>query len=266
MSSPTTSVSPQLTEPSTSTSTPSTSTAAPHHQHHHHVKSEWLGVPSRSHGLGHGQAAGGSSSSVGLRDYGSPAWEDQGTRIRPSSGPAAVGGGRGASPSRESMILRRREANRLAAQRFRNRKKGYQDSLEERVRALEEERTTLVRRLGQVDERDWDRRQSNEDFYGSSSSYKSHSSPYPYPSSSKSAPDTDPDLRVARLESANRRLQEDLKLASQENDRLRATVDRWVEWERNLRAATTTRDLVPPLHAVSVTRHFFLLFKRRAQA
>jgi predicted nuclease with TOPRIM domain len=50
------------------------------------------------------------------------------------------------------ITVRRREANRLAAQRFRSRKKGYQDSLEERIKALEEERDGLLRRQGETPE------------------------------------------------------------------------------------------------------------------
>lgn len=46
-------------------------------------------------------------------------------------------------PAESSLTKRRREANRLAAQRFRSRKKGYQDSLEERVRVLENEKALL---------------------------------------------------------------------------------------------------------------------------
>ena len=45
----------------------------------------------------------------------------------------------------DGLTLRRREANRLAAQRFRSRKKGYQDSLEERIRILEEEKDLVAR-------------------------------------------------------------------------------------------------------------------------
>lgn len=50
-------------------------------------------------------------------------------------------------PGESSLTRRRREANRLAAQRFRSRKKGYQDSLEERVRVLENEKHELEEQL-----------------------------------------------------------------------------------------------------------------------
>lgn len=139
-------------------------------------------------------------------------------------------------PSSDSTILRRREANRLAAQRFRNRKKGYQDSLEGRVKQLEEERTILVKRLEQADE---------QAFHGS----RSHSSPslhrprlssdqYPYPHfgrpSARIASPVAEDIRVASLEAANRRLQDELKSVSDENAQLHATLNKWIEWERTL--------------------------------
>ena len=53
-------------------------------------------------------------------------------------------------PAESSLTKRRREANRLAAQRFRSRKKGYQDSLEERVRVLENEKAILQDQLRTV--------------------------------------------------------------------------------------------------------------------
>lgn len=119
----------------------------------------------------------------------------------------------------DHLTLRRREANRLAAQRFRSRKKGYQDSLEERIRALEEEKDSMVRRL------DPGHRHSPE--------YSRHE---PYRRRSVS-PDrhADGDVRVASLESANRRLQDELRGALEENERLRDEVDRWRRWERDLR-------------------------------
>jgi hypothetical protein len=102
------------------------------------------------------------------------------------------------------ITVRRREANRLAAQRFRSRKKGYQDSLEERIKALEEERDGLLRRQGETPE--------------------GHGGP-------------SADARVASLEAANRRLREEIRGVYEENDRLAGENERlhrelenWKRW------------------------------------
>ena len=112
----------------------------------------------------------------------------------------------------DHLTLRRREANRLAAQRFRSRKKGYQDSLEEKVRQLEDDKELLVRRLTEGPVRE----------------YKPH----------VQEAIIDVDVRVAALESANRKLQEELKFVGEENDRLREEVDQWRRWEREQREAS----------------------------
>jgi hypothetical protein len=57
------------------------------------------------------------------------------------------GGGKG------GITTRRRESNRLAAQRFRNRKKGYQNSLEERIRILEHEKDLVAKSLNRSHQR-----------------------------------------------------------------------------------------------------------------
>lgn len=145
------------------------------------------------------------------------------------------------------MILRRREANRLAAQRFRNRKKGYQDSLEERIRVLEEERAVLTRRLedaedGLVAGRGYPGPHGNEHLIRrfdpnpgmlggppSRSASTSRLSRFASPSAA------DAELRVASLESANRRLQDELKRASERINHLEANLDQWIKWEQNMR-------------------------------
>lgn len=114
----------------------------------------------------------------------------------------------------DNLTLRRREANRLAAQRFRSRKKGYQDSLEERIRVLEEEKDIMARSMGQP---------LRQEYY-----------PPPRSASPEKGP-IDVDVRVAALESANRRLQDELRVIAEDNDRLRDEVDRWRQWEREVR-------------------------------
>lgn len=136
------------------------------------------------------------------------------------------------------MILRRREANRLAAQRFRNRKKGYQDSLEERVRTLEQERDELLERLeaseaaamGRDPHAVWStpsakHRRSGTGTSATFLSRKGGSGTLP-------PPITDESLRLSGVEAANRRLQDENKWLQEENARLQDTVERWVEWSR----------------------------------
>lgn len=122
----------------------------------------------------------------------------------------ADGSGR-AGAGEDNLTLRRREANRLAAQRFRSRKKGYQDSLEEKVRQLEEDKELLVRRLT-------DRRED-----GSVVSPRRKDST------------GDADVRVASLEAANRRLQDELRFVHEENDQLHKELDQWKRWDRERR-------------------------------
>lgn len=145
------------------------------------------------------------------------------------------------------MILRRREANRLAAQRFRNRKKGYQDSLEERIRVLEEERAILNRRLEEAEEghiagRGYPGPHANEHLMRRFEQGPSVLAGGPVRSASTSrisrfaSPSAaDAELRVASLESANRRLQDELKRASEKISFLESNLDQWVRWEQSLR-------------------------------
>lgn len=141
----------------------------------------------------------------------------------------------------KSMILRRREANRLAAQRFRNRKKGYQDSLEERVRVLEQERDGLLERVEAVDrsfkrdaEAAWatpsSKRHRRSGTGGSATSLPRKASSGPLPPTT-----TEESLRLSGIEAANRRLQDDTKWLQEENIALKETIAKWVEWEQSLR-------------------------------
>nr|XP_019045389.1 hypothetical protein I302_05778 [Kwoniella bestiolae CBS 10118]OCF24319.1 hypothetical protein I302_05778 [Kwoniella bestiolae CBS 10118] len=142
--------------------------------------------------------------------------------------------------------VRRREANRLAAQRFRSRKKGYQDSLEERIRVLESEKEVLVR---QVDEglsrsghpsssslqpRSSHLRQGQADGDGVDghhwSSKGQSSSSHRSASPERREPPLDAEVRIASLESANRRLQDDVRNLIEENDQLRDELQRWRSW------------------------------------
>ncbi|OCF57023.1 hypothetical protein L486_05880 [Kwoniella mangroviensis CBS 10435] len=144
-----------------------------------------------------------------------------------STNPPASGG---------TASVRRREANRLAAQRFRSRKKGYQDSLEERIRVLESEKEVLIR---QVDEslsrtghpstslqpRSSDLRHAQADGNGVDGAHwpgKRNSNPT-HRSTSPERRETplDADVRIASLESANRRLQDDVRNLIEENEQLR---------------------------------------------
>lgn len=138
-----------------------------------------------------------------------------------------TGGGDSATSSRggggeETLTLRRREANRLAAQRFRSRKKGYQDSLEERIRILEDEKDVIARRLDHTHQRP---PSHDEGYYRQTETYPQRS------------PDrgADGEVRYASLESANRRLQDELRGVMEDNARLRDEVDRWRKWERDQR-------------------------------
>ncbi|BEI89316.1 uncharacterized protein CcaverHIS019_0206780 [Cutaneotrichosporon cavernicola] len=136
----------------------------------------------------------------------------------------------------KSMILRRREANRLAAQRFRNRKKGYQDSLEDRVRTLELERDELLERVevaeaataGRDPHTVWStpsakHRRSGT---GSSTTFLSRKGG----SGTLPPTTTDESLRLSGVEAANRRLQDENKWLQEDNARLQDMLDRWVEW------------------------------------
>lgn len=153
-------------------------------------------------------------------------------------------------PGEYNLTLRRREANRLAAQRFRSRKKGYQDSLEDRVRQLEDERDALHRRLGEgpgPSSRAILGIGPDED--GLYPPGHRHSLPMNIPSVSQTAPpsfsrpsispegrelSTEMDIRMIALESANRKLQDELRSLMDENERLVTDVEGWRNSERDL--------------------------------
>ncbi|OCF44363.1 hypothetical protein I317_01808 [Kwoniella heveanensis CBS 569] len=197
---------------------------------------------------------------------------DQSSRRRSSAG-------RGEN---DRITVRRREANRLAAQRFRSRKKGYQDQLEERVRALEGERDVLIRQLDESlppgprttnssrQPRSSNLRSSQADGMdvdghgaGSSSGSGANTGAGLAPGSSSrssamrtsgplrnsASPDRreaaapyDADVRIAALESANRRLQETLRNLHDENDELRKELRRWRIWGREVRNEDARRN------------------------
>lgn len=145
----------------------------------------------------------------------------------------------------DTLTVRRREANRLAAQRFRSRKKGYQDSLEEKVRILEDERDVLSRRLGETpvpilggqDEVDGDARSMWNPAASPTARNPLRHQSFSSLSDSPEHRDglADGELRVASLESANRRLQDELRSLAEENDRLRDELEDWQRWEKNMR-------------------------------
>ncbi len=152
----------------------------------------------------------------------------------------------------DTLTLRRREANRLAAQRFRSRKKGYQDSLEERVRQLEDERDALLHRLGEVpgpSSRGTLGIGFDEDAYDSpgpqhtrpmAASPTSRTVPQSHFSARSASPERlelsiDNDIRTAALEAANRKLQDKLRRIADENERMGAEIERWQRWERDQR-------------------------------
>jgi hypothetical protein len=136
----------------------------------------------------------------------------------------------------DSLTVRRREANRLAAQRFRNRKKGYQDNLEERIRQLEEERDVLSRRLG-----DPPAPQPPRLDEGGSERLASHSARPSFSHSLSSHDGVESDMRVASLEAANRRLQDEVRDLLEENEVLREEVDNWRRWDHDGREAQSRR-------------------------
>lgn len=125
------------------------------------------------------------------------------------------GGGNG------GITTRRREVNRLAAQRFRSRKKVYQNSLEERIRTLEleQKQNVIARRLDQSHQRP----AQHDASYRQSEAYHPHS-----PERTGGG-----DVRYATLESANRRLQHESRVVMEDNARLRNEVERWRKWERD---------------------------------
>lgn len=119
------------------------------------------------------------------------------------------------SSTESTVTVKRREANRLAAQRFRSRKKGYQDSLEDRIRVLEEEKDELLRRLGEPPERP-------------TPNLNNSTSVVPPIGAGREEPDIE--ARFTALEAANRRLRDEVRGVYEENDRLREELEGWRRW------------------------------------
>ena len=152
----------------------------------------------------------------------------------------------------DTLALRRRKANRLAAQRFRSRKKGYQDSLEERVRQLEDERDALLYRskgIAGFSSRDqlgstvedgnslFAPLHTTSDLVEASQTQDVQMS---CPTSTTTtdrgdSPTIDKTVRLAALESANRKLLDELRGLGEDNERLYVEVGKWRRWERDLR-------------------------------
>ena len=141
----------------------------------------------------------------------------------------------------------------MAAQRFRSRKKGYQDSLEEKVRQLEEDKDSLVRRLTETAGAPLPPRKKSfearaellvDDYRApigrDHSPVQRHSNLLALATSPDRA--TEPDIRIAALESANRRLQDELRTVSDENDKLRDELEQWRRWDREQREASWARE------------------------
>ncbi|KAK8858785.1 hypothetical protein IAR55_003015 [Kwoniella newhampshirensis] len=162
----------------------------------------------------------------------------------------------------DTLTVRRREANRLAAQRFRSRKKGYQDSLEERVKDLEQEKDVLLRQLDELAQiskaspslqgRPSALRLQHDDYRGEkpwgvdgvSNARQGSSSQRPM-SPERREPPVDVDVRIAALESANRRLQDEVRGVTDENERLRSELRRWQDWDRQGRTEQARRKEQP---------------------
>lgn len=151
---------------------------------------------------------------------------------------------RGGGVGEDALTLRRREANRLAAQRFRSRKKGYQDSLEDRIRILEEEKDSISQRLVHSHQR------SPHD-----EGFLRHHDMYPRKSGSPDNKNLDVDVRLASLESANRRLQDELRGVVEDNERLRDEVERWRRWDRDMRETKRDDERVSTLPITLMTEY-----------
>lgn len=154
---------------------------------------------------------------------------DSGPSSRPDTNDANSnnGGNNSASASNgdlkeDTLTVRRREANRLAAQRFRSRKKGYQDSLEERIRVLEDDREGLLRQMGGAPEMTGN-----------------------------------VDVRVAALEAANRRLRDEMSMLRADNDRLRDELEAWRRQDHRLPPMhSRTPEYHPPHQPLERTRSY----------
>ncbi|WVQ85001.1 hypothetical protein IAT38_007165 [Cryptococcus sp. DSM 104549] len=148
--------------------------------------------------------------------------------------------------NREVISSRRREANRLAAQRFRTRKKGYQDELEEKIKSLEQDNRQL---MGMLDEkspknsstspdRAMPRHDSEVDTDKSNGRAPGSCHNTPHPPRSEDLPlSTDSQLpsaiiepRLGALEMANERLQHQLQDLREENQEIKNELERMMRW------------------------------------
>ena len=117
---------------------------------------------------------------------------------------------------RDNLKTKRREANRLAAQRFRSRRKGYQESLEEKVRDLQEDNVMLLRRL------------------------ETQAGPLPpIPGQFHAQPG---DIRFTALDSANRQLRDENRALEAELRRLSSEVEMWRSWAQRHREGSRWPD------------------------
>jgi len=164
---------------------------------------------------------------------------------------------------------RRREANRLAAQRFRTRKKGYVDELEKKVAGLEREKEKLLRRIGDLI--DTQTRVKMEEGIRSTDGSNFGSSPrdpiqsHPPHLGLHSSRSISPrrlldqqqfnEMKISNLEDANRHLQQELTVSLQNNERSTDLLGKWRDWEIELRVGRN-RDVMarPNEHRVSVMR------------
>ncbi|ODN73930.1 hypothetical protein, variant [Cryptococcus amylolentus CBS 6039] len=92
-----------------------------------------------------------SSAALSPEDYRSHHYPDSDNGLSPEAEYGPSGSRKARGSGEDTVTARRREANRLAAQRFRSRKKGYQDSLEEKIRSLEQANRALQGRIGDYD-------------------------------------------------------------------------------------------------------------------
>ena len=160
--------------------------------------------------------------------------QSRSTDTSPTSSKA--GPSRGGRP--QSLTVRRREANRLAAQRFRSRKKGYQESLEEKVRELQEENALLQGRLEGRQDMPF-RPRSGEP----PRPILPHSSSADWTATHGSAAD----IRMAALDAANRRLQEENRALEVEVQRVSGELEMWRRWANQHRDKPAWYQELPPV-------------------
>ncbi|WVQ73363.1 hypothetical protein IAR50_002932 [Cryptococcus sp. DSM 104548] len=188
-----------------------------------------------------------SSSTLSPEGYRTRPYPDSDNGFSPEAdhGPSASRRARG-SGDEETVTARRREANRLAAQRFRSRKKGYQDSLEEKIRALEQANRALQGRVGDHEGSVHDGPSSvattgvrpQYDQYASWSGAAPPSIHHMSPNSLSPAVinplisechelHQDHEFRIRHLEKVNTALEEELREVREENKALREDFRRW---------------------------------------